>query len=656
MRRCHSIVFLFVAAFFALGASAQTADLLVSKSAPESVSAGDTIDYSVFVFNSGPAVAQNVTVTDTLPFGTTFVALNASTTLFNCTTPSVGNTGTISCTAAAFEDESETSFTISVKTSPGASSGQISNTATITSGTSDPDTSNNSSTATTGISAISSASADLSIDSMLGSSSAASGSTFSFQVVISNKGPSTAHHVQFTDNVPANATFVAVTVSDPIGSFTCVTPAVGTSGTISCTASSLDLRSASDQPAFIFTFRINNGVSAGTVLTNSATISADETDPNSANNSASRTTTVTSQAASADVAVATSGGADTFVVTVSNAGPNDAASVTLTDVIPSGSTFAAWMQTSGPQFTCSTPAAGGTGTISCTIGIFPGVEGKTISAIFELTLNTSAQVTNTATVSSSTNDPRPDNNTSTFPSSARLTVDDASAVEGNIGTTPAVFTVHLQPANAIVTATVDYQVVGITATIGSDFVATQGTVTFRAGETLKTFNIPIIGDTLAEADETFSVQLSNPVNAAIERGTAIGTIIDDDHGGPAIPSASIDNVSINEGNAGLSSATFTMRLSIASATLTRVRFQTQDGTATAGSDYLAANGEIAFQPGETVKTFTVSIIGDVVYEPDETFNVVITGADNATFSSSPAICTIVNDDAQVPPRHRAARH
>ena len=656
MRRRHSVLFAFMAALFAAGASAQTADLLVSKSAPESVSAGDTIEYSVFVFNSGPSTAQNVTITDTLPSGTTFVALNASTALFNCTTPSAGTTGTVSCTAAAFEDEAETTFTISVKTSPSASSGQISNTATITSATSDPDTSNNSSTAITGIDAISSASADVSIDSVLGSTSAASGSTFSFQVVASNKGPSAAHHLQLIDNVPANATFVSATIFDPIAAFSCVTPAVGTSGPITCTASTLDLRSASDQPIFLFTFRINNGVAPGTLLTDTATLSADETDPNPANNSGSRATTVTSQAASADVAVATSGGGDTFLVTVSNAGPNDAASVTLTDAVPSGSTFAAWTQTYGPQFTCSTPAAGGTGTISCTSSILPGLEGKTITAGFELALNTAAQVTNTVTVSSPTADPRPDNNTSTFPSSARLTIDDASAVEGNAGTTPAVFTVHLQPANAIVTATVDYQVTGITANAGFDFVATQGTVSFRGGETLKTFSIPIIGDTIAEADETFTVQLSNPVNAAIQRGSALGTIVDDDHGGPAIPVASIDNVSVNEGNAGLSSATFTARLSISSATLTRVRFQTQDATATAGSDYLPASGELTFQPGETVKTFTVSIIGDLGFEENETFNVVITGADNATFSAAPATCTIVNDDAQVPPRHRAARH
>src|SRR5205085_6585407 len=188
MRRCHSIFFLFAAALAAVTANAQTADLLISKSGPESVSAGDTFDYSIFVSNGGPSSAQNVTVTDTLPAGTTFVALNASTTLFTCTTPSVGSGGTVTCTAAAFEDESETSFTISVKTSPGAPSGIINNTATISSATPDPNTSDNSSTAATGIAATSTASADLSIDSVLGSTSAASGSTFSFQVAASNTG------------------------------------------------------------------------------------------------------------------------------------------------------------------------------------------------------------------------------------------------------------------------------------------------------------------------------------------------------------------------------------------------------------------------------------------------------------------------------------
>jgi uncharacterized repeat protein (TIGR01451 family) len=656
MRRCHSILFLLAAALCSTGASAQTADLLVSKSAPESVSAGDTIDYSVFVFNSGPSAALNVIVSDPLPAGTTFVALNASSTLFTCTTPAVGSGGSVNCTAASFDDQAETSFTISVKTSPSAPSGAISNTATITSSTADPNSFDNSSTATTGIAAISSASTDLSVDSVTGSSTATAGSTMSFQIVLSNKGPSTAHHAQLTDAVPDNATFVSAAVFDPIGAFSCTTPAVGTSGTITCTASTLDVRSASDQPSFLFTFRINNGVTAGTVLTNTASVSADESDPSPANNSGSRSTSVTSQPASADVSVVTAGAESNFTVTVSNAGPNDAAGVTLTDTVPSGSTFAEWTQTSGPQFTCNTPAAGTGGTITCTIAILPGIEGKSISARFDLTLNTAAQVTNTATVASTTPDARADNNTSTFPSASKLTIDDVRVAEGNAGTTPAVVTVHLQPVNAILTATVDYQTFGFTATSGVDFLATQGTLTFRAGETVKTFTVPIIGDTLDEGDETFTIQLTNPVNASMERDRATATILDDDHGGPVIPFATIDNVTVTEGNSGTTNATFTARLSPSSASVVGVHWQTHDGTAIAGSDYTASSGVVTFAPFETVKTFTVPIIGDGIFEPDESFVIIIVGADNANFSTAPATCTILNDDAPVPPRHRAVHH
>ncbi len=113
---------------------------------------------------------------------------------------------------------------------------------------------------------------------------------------------------------------------------------------------------------------------------------------------------------------------------------------------------------------------------------------------------------------------------------------------------------------------------------------------------------------------------------------------------------------MTEGDSGTKNATFTAQLSFPSVAVSRVRWQTQDGTATAGSDYIASSGEVVFQPGETSKPVTVPIIGDTQFEPDETFNIVITGTDNATFPVAPAICTIVNDDAQVAPRHRAVHH
>lgn len=636
---------------------AQSADLVISKSGTESASAGDTIAYSIFVFNNGPDAASNVTVTDPLPAGTTFVSLDASDGTFNCNAPTAGSSGTVTCTAATMPVEGTVRFTLSVKTSATAPSGSITNTATITSPTPDPNTSDNSSSASTGIVGSSAASADLSIDSMDRATAVSAGTTASFQVVISNKGPSTANHPKLTNAVPANTTFLSATVADPIGDFHCTTPSVGTTGDIVCTALKFDVR-GSDQPVFTFTFRVNNGVSQETTLTNSATVTADETDPNTSNNTASRTTAITTAAPSADVSVAVSGGGTTFNVVVRNAGPNDAASVNLTDSIPSGSTFVSWSQNSGPVFNCSTPAPGATGTINCTIGILPGFEGKTTTAEFVLTVDTATQVTNTASVSSSTADPRPDNNTSSFPVLTKISINDVSVTEGNIGTTPAVFTVTLQPANATLTTTVDYQTTNGTATAGSDFVATSGTLTFLAGETQKTITVPVIGDSIVEGNESFNVQLSNAVNATFQDTVGVGTIIDDDLGGPpAPPSVRIGNVAFTEGNSGTSNATFTATLSAASTSVSRVRWQTQDGTATAGSDYIASSGELVFQPGDLTKTFTVAIIGDTNFEPDETFNIVITGTDNTSTPPGPAaVGTILNDDAQVPPRHRAVTH
>jgi hypothetical protein len=329
----------------------------------------------------------------------------------------------------------------------------------------------------------------------------------------------------------------------------------------------------------------------------------------------------------------------------------------LTDAVPSGSTFVSWSQNSGPAFNCSTPAPGAAGTINCTIAILPGLEGKTTTAELVLTVDTAAQVTNTASVSSSTADPRPDNNTSSFPVLAKISINDVSVTEGNSGTTPAVFTVTLQPANATLTATVDYQTTNGTAIAGSDFVATSGTLTFLAGETTKTIAVPVTGDSIAEGNETFNVQLSNVVNASFQDTAGVGTIIDDDLGGPPAPSVRIGNLAFPEGNSGTFNVTFTATLSAASTSVSRVRWQTQDGSAAAGSDYIASSGELVFQPGDLTKTFTVTIIGDTNFEPDETFNIVITGTDNtSTAPGQAAVGIIVNDDVQPPARHRAARH
>ncbi len=126
-------------------------------------------------------------------------------------------------------------------------------------------------------------------------------------------------------------------------------------------------------------------------------------------------------------------------------------------------------------------------------------------------------------------------NDDTAPVLPTLSIADASQVEANSGTSNMAFTVTLSKASTT-PVTVNYATANSTATAGSDYTAATGTVTFAAGETAKTVNVAVIGDTTPEPTETFTVTLSTPAGATLARAAATGTIIDDDNpAGPAVP-------------------------------------------------------------------------------------------------------------------------
>src|SRR6185436_15045629 len=100
--------------------------------------------------------------------------------------------------------------------------------------------------------------------------------------------------------------------------------------------------------------------------------------------------------------------------------------------------------------------------------------------------------------------------------------------EGDSGTTTANFTVTLNPASGQ-QVTVQYATANGTATAGSDYQASSGTLTFAPGDTSKTVSITVNGDTLVEPDETFLVNLSNPSTGTNLGGSqGVGTIPNDD--------------------------------------------------------------------------------------------------------------------------------
>jgi hypothetical protein len=118
---------------------------------------------------------------------------------------------------------------------------------------------------------------------------------------------------------------------------------------------------------------------------------------------------------------------------------------------------------------------------------------------------------------------------------------------------------------------------------------------------------------------------------------------------PTPPTLSINDVSLTEGNSGTKNATFTVNLSEASTQSVSVNYATANDTATAGSDYTAESGTLTFAAGETSKTISVAVTGDTTVESDETFNVNLSNASNATIGDSQGVGTILNNDSSQPP-------
>lgn len=229
-----------------------------------------------------------------------------------------------------------------------------------------------------------------------------------------------------------------------------------------------------------------------------------------------------------------------------------------------------------------------------------------------------------------------------------ISITGATVVEGDTGTTNAVFTVNLSAA-CDQEVSVDYhtyssEISDADAIAGVDYVVKYGNLRFAPGETSQSISIAVIGDTLGELDESFYVDLTNASNAAISHPSAIGVIVNDDP-----PAIRVLDVSSYEGNTGTKGFTFTVDLSVPSDQQVSVTYATANGTAIPGTDYQPTSGTVTFAPGETMKFITVPVFGDRVLELSESFFVNLSSPTNATIGDGQGVGTIVNDDL---PLHR----
>jgi len=376
------------------------ADLQVSQSAAATVNAGNNLTWTVTVTNNGPSAAQSVTLTDTLPSATSFVS-QAQTSGSSFTLTHSGNA--ISDTLASLSSGASATFTFTGLIGASVAGGSVlSNTASAASSTADPNSGNNSATASTTVNT----QADLAVANA-GPAAVLAGNTITYAITVTNNGPSDAQSVALSDALPSGISFVSQSQTS------------GASFTLGHTGNQVSDTIATLPSGASATFSVvgqeSASVASGTVLSDTAAVSSSTTDPTSGNNSATASATVGTQAGLVVVnAGPTTALADddlTYTITVTNNGPSDAQNVTLVDTLPTGTTFVAQAETSGLSFALTQTG----NQVSDSISTLPAGS----SATFTLTALVGASVpdgtvlSDTATASTSTTDPNSSNNSST---------------------------------------------------------------------------------------------------------------------------------------------------------------------------------------------------------------------------------------------------
>ena len=383
------------------------ADVSLTKTdSPDPVTAGHDLTYTITAANNGSEDADDVTVTNPVPTGTSLVSALP-------TSGTCSGTTTVSCSLGTLVPDGSATVTVTVHVGAFVAAGTvITNTATVATTSDETDVDNNSATATTTVAA----SADLAVTKTDSPDPVLAGHTVTYMITVTNNGPSDAQGVTVDDPLPAGTSFVDATPSQ--GSC---------DATVSCTLGTIN---SGDSATVELVVQVDPSVSAGTVLTNTATTTSDAADPTPADNSATATTTVET---AADLSVTKTDAPDPArrrapispTIGVSNGGLTDADDINLSDTLPAATTFVSLSQDTGPPFTCATPAPGAGGTVDCDVPVMAGGASATFTLVVHVdpSVAAGAVISNTATASTTTRESSPDNNSATATTTVAASAD-----------------------------------------------------------------------------------------------------------------------------------------------------------------------------------------------------------------------------------------
>ncbi len=464
--------------------AARSADLQITKAASKpTIATGDTFNYVLTVRNNGPSDATGVTVSDTLPTGVSYVSDDSSDCSFAA--------GKVSCTYATLAAGATRTVTVSVIADGVLGGATIHNTATVTGNEADPTPGNNTSSADVSV-----AGADLAVTKKLLTATPTTGDTVTYELTVSNNGPSKATSVVLHDALPSGLT--GVSADKPA----CVV----TSTAVDCPVGTLAVGAS-------YTVQVSGTVKNGaTTITNRASAQGAESDPDSSNNADEVTTPVALVAdlkliKTASVAATSPGDTFLFQFRVDNLGPDGAdTGPIIHDTLPAGVTYV-----DGPP-QCSAVGQ----EVTCTLHPIAAGGFITTSFLVKVGADTHGAITNTANVTSAFNkpDPDPSNNTSSVivPVNDVADVSISKTVDNDNPHTGDVVTYTLKAANAG-PATANNVVVTDALPAGVTFVSADapcteagGTVTCNlgsiAGGSSKTVQVKVKVDTIAVSNPT----------------------------------------------------------------------------------------------------------------------------------------------------------
>ncbi len=457
------------------------------------------------------------------------------------------------------------------------------------------------------------ATADLSVAISDSPDPVLAGSNLTYGITVSNNGPDPAGNITLSGDLSAGTTFVSLSA----GAWSCTSPAVGTSGTVTCTLSSMASGASSN---ISLTAQSAETLVNGSTLTQMVMVSSTTNDPEAANGSATTATTVQSRP---------------LVVT------DPADSITYNtatlhgQVDPLGSSTSATFQYGLTSAYGAAVAASDPGSGTSYVPVSASLTGLSPATTYHYRV--------LATNSNGTT--YGEDQTFTTNSLPNLSINDVTLAEGDSGTSTYTFTVSLTSAAPAGGVTFDIATANNTATTADvDYVAKTLTgQTIPSGSSIYTFNVTVNGDQIQEGNETFFVNITNVTGATVADGQGQGTITNEDAAGFTINPTS----GLTTSEAG-GTATFTVVLNsqpMADVTINLTSSDTTEGTVPLTS--------LVFTPADWDGALTVTITGvdDAMVDGDIAYTIQTANAISAdpNFNNlDPADVSVSNQDDDSP--------